>query len=79
MRLTVAATFACIALASHANAQNNVVVINNGNRLAAASDKPRTVTINFQLSMPAPAVSSSSDMTSAMAATKSVAIRHHQP
>jgi hypothetical protein len=69
MRLTVAATIVCVMLAQHATAQNNVVVIHNGGRILAVSDKPQTVTVTFQLTMPAPAGASSSDMTNAMAAT----------
>jgi hypothetical protein len=69
MRLTVAATIVCMMLAQHAIAQNNVVVINGGGRIGAVSDKPQTVMVTFQLTMPAPATASSTDMTNAMAAT----------
>jgi hypothetical protein len=68
MRLTVAAMIVGMILANHANAQN-VLMINNGNRAIGGSGQPQTVTITFNLVLPAPAVSSSEDMTKAMAAT----------
>ena len=67
MKLTFAAALTCLALAQHANAQN-VLMINNGNRVAAPADKPETVSVTFQLALPAPAISSSTDLTKAMAA-----------
>jgi hypothetical protein len=69
MRLAVAATIVCMMLAQHATAQNNVAVINGGGRILAVSDKPQTVTVTFQLTLPAPAAASSTEMTNAMAAT----------
>lgn len=67
MKLIAAGTVAFILLAPHANAQN-VLMINNGNRTVPTSDKPETVNITFQLTVPAPDMSSSTDMTKAMAA-----------
>ena len=68
MRPTVVVALCCSLLAHHAVAQN-VVMINNGNRAAPAPDKPRTVTVTFQMSQPAPTVTSSEDITKAVAAT----------
>src|ERR1700691_2543934 len=51
MRLTVAASIVCVMLAQHASAQSNVVVVNNGGRILAVSDKPQTVTVTFQLTL----------------------------
>jgi hypothetical protein len=67
--LAVAVVFACLALGRQADAQQNVVVINGAARTLAAAERPQTVTINFQLTLPAPELTSSQDMTSSMAAT----------
>jgi hypothetical protein len=70
MKLVVTAALMCFALTGvqHANAQN-VPMINNGNRVAGAPQKPETVSVTFQLALPAPVISSSEDMTKAMAAS----------
>jgi hypothetical protein len=64
----IAATIVCAILAQPANAQN-VVMINNGNRVVGGNGQPQTVTVTFQLTLPAPPASSSGDMTKAMMAT----------
>jgi hypothetical protein len=66
MRFVAAFTLALI-LGHHAQAQSNVVVINGNHTIGA--DKPQTLNVTFQLSVPAPDVSSSQDMTKAMAST----------
>lgn len=69
MRLTVTAALVCLALTlvHHAGAQS-VIVSNSGNRVASAAEKPETISVTLQLALPAPAISSSADMTKAMAA-----------
>ena len=69
MKLAVAVIFACLALVRQASAQQNLVVIDGAARTFAVADKPETVTINFQLSMPAPELATSRDMTNSMAAS----------
>lgn len=68
MRLTLAATLACSILAHHAMAQN-VVMSNNANHPPTAPDKPRSITVTFQITVPAPAVASPEDITKAVAAS----------
>jgi hypothetical protein len=69
MKLAVAVVFACLALGRHAGAQQTMTMINGTARTVAAVEKSETVTINFQLNMPAPELTSSQDMTNEMAAT----------
>ncbi|HTB44658.1 MAG TPA: hypothetical protein VK741_13595 [Acetobacteraceae bacterium] len=70
MKLAVTAALMLLALTAvqpvHAQ---NVLMINNANRVGGAPDKPETVSITLQLALPAPAMSSAPDMTKAMADT----------
>jgi len=68
MRLTIAAALVSLVAAHHATAQN-VVVINNANRPPVTAERLRTVTMTFQMTMPSPVMSSSEDITKAVAAT----------
>ena len=63
-----ASALALLLLAPAAQAQN-VVMFNGSNRPAPSSGKPQTVSITFQLTLPAPDTSASAEMTKAMAAT----------
>jgi len=67
MKFAAVIPLAGMLLAHHASAQNGVM-INNGNRSPAASEKPQMVNVTVQLTLPAPDISSSADMTKAMAA-----------
>lgn len=69
MKLAVAITFACLVLARHAVGQQSGAVVNRTAPISAAAEKTQTVNVTFQLTMPAPEVSSPEDMTKAMAAT----------
>ena len=69
MKIVIATALACMVLVVPAMAQNNVVVINNGARPLISSGKPRTVTMTFQLALPAPPASAPADMTKAMTDT----------
>lgn len=68
MKLIAGIAVLSLALTNAAAAQN-VLMINNGNRPAVTTDKPQTVSVTFQLTLPAPTSSTSADMTKAMAAT----------
>jgi hypothetical protein len=67
MKSAIAAVIMCMILAQPGNAQNGPLTINIGG-VARPTIPPQTMTITFQLSLPSPGVSSSTDMTKAMTA-----------
>jgi len=68
MKSVVATMMMWLILAHHGHAQN-VITLNGGGRTAGAGGPPLLVTVTFQLSMPAAAVTSPADMTKALAGT----------
>jgi hypothetical protein len=67
MRSTIFATLLGLSLSHPGNAQNGPT-LNDGNHPAVANGPLQTLTVTFQLMTPAPAISSSEDMTRAMTA-----------